>query len=215
MTFTSESAAKWALGHGAIHNHWPKGYHRVIFTPTELAAALNAAAAQAIAEPIDMVLHCPSCHVQHIDAPEFEPSDHEMLVKWPPTWTNPPHRSHLCGACGRVWRPADVPTNGVAAVKTKGKSDKIAEQALAQRGEPVAWLRTKNITGEVSGVFLTRDVELRSESLEPLYAAAPDHTALLRQACEALEVINFKPECGSFASTAVAAKIRKALGETA
>ena len=39
----------------------------------------------------------------------------------------PAHRSHLCrpedGGCGHIWRPADVPTNGVAAVKTKGKAD--------------------------------------------------------------------------------------------
>lgn len=33
------------------------------------------------------------------------------------------HRSHLCHGCGHIWRPADVPTNGVAAVKTKGKAD--------------------------------------------------------------------------------------------
>ncbi len=64
--------------------------------------------------PIDMVLHCPKCHLQHVDAPE------------PGTdWTNPPHRSHKCKRpdCGTVWRPADVPTNGVAVVKTLGKAD--------------------------------------------------------------------------------------------
>lgn len=60
--------------------------------------------------PIDMVLRCPACGTQHIDAP-----DHD--------WTNPPHRSHLCHKCGHIWRPADVPTNGVAAIKTKGRGD--------------------------------------------------------------------------------------------
>lgn len=77
--------------------------------------------------PIDMVLHCPKCGLQHIDAPDFE-DDPSMLAvgisrKAYDGWTNPPHRSHLCAGCGHVWRPADVPTNGVAAVKTKGKHD--------------------------------------------------------------------------------------------
>jgi hypothetical protein len=63
--------------------------------------------------PVDMVLHCPNCHLQHVDA----------LDDRTPDWTNPPHRSHLCHGCGHIWRPADVPTNGVKAIVTKGKSD--------------------------------------------------------------------------------------------
>ena len=77
-------------------------------------------------KPIDMVLYCPKCHEQHIDAPEpsITAGDAAMFGgDWPDRWTNPPHRSHLCHGCGHVWRPADVPTNGVAAIKTKGKND--------------------------------------------------------------------------------------------
>lgn len=59
---------------------------------------------------IDMVLFCPQCGVQHIDEPS-------------PGWDNPPHRSHLCCVCKHVWRPADVCTNGVAFVHTKGSAD--------------------------------------------------------------------------------------------
>lgn len=66
----------------------------------------------AAAEPIPMVLHCPKCGTQHVDAPEPEKG-----------WTNPPHKSHLCHACGTIWRPADVPTNGVAAIATRGSDD--------------------------------------------------------------------------------------------
>jgi len=62
--------------------------------------------------PIDMILFCPACGLQHTDEPNGD-------------WTNPPHRSHLCHGCGRIWRPADVPTNGVAAIKTKGKADSL------------------------------------------------------------------------------------------
>ncbi len=62
--------------------------------------------------PIDVMLFCPKCGRQHIDAPEPETG-----------WTNPPHKSHLCHGCGTIWRPADVPTNGVAAIATSGKAD--------------------------------------------------------------------------------------------
>ncbi|WP_208448823.1 hypothetical protein [Burkholderia cenocepacia] len=71
--------------------------------------------------PLDMLLFCPKCGAQHVDAPEMVSDDHPVL--YADAWTNPPHRSHLCHACGTIWRPADVPTNGVAAVQTRGKTD--------------------------------------------------------------------------------------------
>lgn len=84
---------------------------------------------------VDMVLFCPRCHTQHIDAPEPSMLAADAVMfggDWPDRWTNPPHRSHLCAKCGCVWRPADVATNGVAAVKTTGKADTpLAEQHAA------------------------------------------------------------------------------------
>lgn len=86
-------------------------------------------AAVPVSEPVDMILHCPSCGLQHIDAPET----HEVLtasgLAEVPDWTNPPHRSHLCHGCSHIWRPADVPTNGVAAIATKGSADSPAANA--------------------------------------------------------------------------------------
>ena len=76
-------------------------------------------AAQAAEAPIDMVLHCPACGIQHIDYREYTHGNYGRKLDW----DNPPHRSHLCRGCGHIWRPADVPTNGVAAVKTNGKAD--------------------------------------------------------------------------------------------
>ncbi|HDR9026904.1 TPA: hypothetical protein QDB14_001074 [Burkholderia vietnamiensis] len=80
--------------------------------------------------PIPMLLVCPRCGTQHIDAPEVEPG---RLISSGPnagravapkvTWENPPHRSHMCHACGIVWRPADVATVGVKSIETRGKND--------------------------------------------------------------------------------------------
>lgn len=69
-------------------------------------------AADALEAPIDMILHCPACLEQHIDAATE-------------TWPNEPHRSHLCQHCGFIWRPCDLATNGVAEIKTRGKDDMV------------------------------------------------------------------------------------------
>lgn len=67
-----------------------------------------------VSVPIDMILHCPKCQYMHVDEAEPEKG-----------WTNPPHKSHLCHECKWVWRPADVPTNGVAAIRTRGEHDSV------------------------------------------------------------------------------------------
>lgn len=74
-------------------------------------------------EPVDMILHCPKCGTQHVDAPEAQDV---RLKHYRAGWTNPPHRSHLCAECGHIWRPADVATNGVKAITTRGKDDSPA-----------------------------------------------------------------------------------------
>lgn len=105
------------FGPNALHQR-PNGTGQCDYLsmPTTPAAAQGA--------PIDMVLHCPACGMQHIDAPEEdEYEDKSGALRMKCDWTNPPHRSHLCHDCEHVWRPADVPTNGVQAVKTKGKAD--------------------------------------------------------------------------------------------
>ncbi|MCA8120485.1 hypothetical protein LGN07_17320 [Burkholderia cepacia] len=93
---------------------------RVVKLFDEIDALLAAHPGQP--EPIDMLLYCPKCGVQHID--HAEPAvEHEHGAVEFEAWDNPPHRSHLCHACGTIWRPADVPTNGVAAIQTRGKAD--------------------------------------------------------------------------------------------
>ena len=73
-------------------------------------------------KPVDMILFCPACGRQHIDGPEGEGPDGATTARLG-AWTNPPHRSHLCHYCGHIWRPADIATNGVAEIRTKGKQD--------------------------------------------------------------------------------------------
>lgn len=91
--------------------------------------------------PIDMLIFCPGCGKQHID--EAKPDVCEMCGKTESdhlrsgadsfacpsftAWLNPPHKSHRCGDCNLVFRVADVPTNGVAQIKTKGDNDSWPE----------------------------------------------------------------------------------------
>jgi hypothetical protein len=98
-------------------------------------------------EPINILLFCPVCFEQHVDAalPDVcqdcghDKGDHCSSLELtyciecasnPPkacmqfvAWLNPPHKSHRCNFCNHVWRPADVPTNGVQALETKGERD--------------------------------------------------------------------------------------------
>lgn len=68
-------------------------------------------------QPIPMVLHCPACRFQHVDAAD----EHRLTCSYNLGascdcglyWTNPPHRTHLCKACGHLWKPANVATTGV------------------------------------------------------------------------------------------------------
>lgn len=63
-------------------------------------------------DPIPMVLTCPECGRRHIDTG---------------VWATRPHRTHLCLFCGTEWRPANVPTVGVAALPPEPKDGMITE----------------------------------------------------------------------------------------
>jgi hypothetical protein len=63
--------------------------------------------ADAAAEPLPMILHCPNCHLQHVDVDG-------QTGAWA---TSRHHRKHLCkpedGGCGHVWQPSLRHTVGV------------------------------------------------------------------------------------------------------
>lgn len=133
-----EALAGAAEAVGAAANVDPSKVDRLILAIDSLSDAIMRDS------PIDMVLHCPACGEQHVDEPSPEARFlHEKGVTcsdgpdgalvWSDgvdrecPWNNRPHRSHLCQGCGHVWRPADVATNGVKAIKTKGKQDSPPE----------------------------------------------------------------------------------------
>lgn len=92
-------------------------------------------------EPIDMILFCPMCGVQHVDAPEHHDvvvgEEDRIAVDTMTGLDNPPHKSHLCHECGCIWRPADVCTNGVASILTRGERDNFKHtRMMAMIGDP-------------------------------------------------------------------------------
>jgi hypothetical protein len=107
------------LGKGNISSVAESAASRFALTASETPC-------QSDVQPIDMILFCPACGVQHIDEVRNG------------VWENPPHRSHLCYGCGHIWRHADVPTNGVAAIKTVGKADSppVSRSSEAQPVSP-------------------------------------------------------------------------------
>lgn len=86
--------------------------------------------------PINLLLFCPSCGEQHVDAARpgvcetCGAAESECVCANFKAWLNPPHKSHRCNFCNHVWRPADVPTNGVAAIESRGSRDGSAAPRL-------------------------------------------------------------------------------------
>ncbi|MBR8409787.1 hypothetical protein [Burkholderia cenocepacia] len=136
-----EIVADWIKGRGTYLDGEAYG------AAVDLAAfTISRTVAAQQPEPIDMLLFCPKCGEQHVDAPEkpyLADTGHNTSVNI--AWTNPPHRSHLCHACGTIWRPADVPTNGVAFIQTRGKADtwdgKPEPRAEVTDTDRLNWLR--------------------------------------------------------------------------
>lgn len=125
------------------------------------------------AVPVDMILYCPNCGAQHVDAPDnLVPIVHQQSgTVVDEQWTNPPHKSHLCHGCGCIWRPADAPTNGVSELKTQGKADTWKVQPGAMSGAfPVSDLRSP--ASSVGGVGSGETIPVR---FDILYAFAQAH----------------------------------------
>jgi hypothetical protein len=110
--------------------------------------------------PIPMLLYCPKCNGQHIDAAI-------------PGWTNPPHRIHTCtvqarpdeAACGHRWRPSDYYTTGVARLETSGIADGFtqpggAKATVLQPTEVIALAEKKGIKSAAGHIALNLGARL-------------------------------------------------------
>lgn len=179
----------------------PQGYRLMKLVECYAEATPSEALSPAtVAQPVDMVLHCPKCGLQHVDAPES--NDRYLALSDPPSawsmppWKNEAHRSHLCHGCGHIWRPADVPTNGVQAVKTAGKNDSPIAQPCASQGcggavaiadrvvrlvgemddrtSPEDWPEAMLVTGEELHAFILLAFETETEAA---LSTAPEQSA--------------------------------------
>lgn len=132
---------------------------KVICTPDELQALVQeyealAAEVKRLTAPVDMLLFCPKCFEQHVDKAEPDICQdcghtkdahgfksgcgtHKMDCQCDvfTAWLNPPHKSHRCTECNHVWRPADVPTNGVQKLETSGRADGSARPVAFANGK--------------------------------------------------------------------------------
>jgi len=164
---------------GGWHAWWPAGRIRKA-APTQ----------QVIERPIDMVLFCPACGTQHIDASEYERDlGKGNTSRTNDVWTNPPHRSHLCSSCGHIWRPADVPTNGVERVTTSGQADSPIITPMIASERHWQHHNDQKATIERQRRAL-RDLQRRldvAEGRKPASAVPSEH----RAGCDALE----QPAC--------------------
>jgi len=125
------------------------------------------------AKPIDMLLFCPMCGIQHVDEPDERTEG----------WTNPAHRSHLCHGCGCIWRPADVPMNGVVRIATVGKADTWGESNSAALATP-----SPDYAGmvEAGNAFLDAFDAANDEGGTILHLRAADAAAAFRTALASL-----------------------------
>lgn len=161
-------------------------------------ASWNTRAPQA---SIDMILYCPNCGEQHIDkeAPwrrtyacyHIGPTCFYCEGLNEGRWANPPHRSHLCNSCGCIWRPADVATNGVADIKTEGKTDTWVTPAEVS-AQPAAHDGLKPINATPPDrEFIGRIANL--EHMQP--AAVPSEQQLINALREMISAQKINPSC--------------------
>ena len=110
--------------------------HQVSMSPTvtaalELIAQLEARVQQ-LEAPIEMLLFCPKCGMQHVDR-AVSHLRHCKIGQLIPrkaaalpistricpecsVWLNPPHATHICQHCSLEWRPSNHLTTGVRAI---------------------------------------------------------------------------------------------------
>jgi hypothetical protein len=145
-----QEAGDWKHEHLMFANAWKRELGGKLIPKTHLIDALVLTTRdmreelEQLRKPIPMILLCPNCKTQHVDALELkcpkcnspDPKRHPAMQfegevqlcdhpwhSFDKPWDNPPHKSHFCHVCKTVWRPADVPTVGVKTINTRGDAD--------------------------------------------------------------------------------------------
>ena len=130
--------------------------------------------------PIDMLLFCPRCGMQHVDAPNEAQG-----------WTNPPHATHTCQGCGLLWRPSNVNTNGVlhiAVIEEKHRDRILASWPSSHRSASAA-LTDRELTaleGLIQVASATYNALDDSEERGEEVILTQDHSLKIGEALEAL-----------------------------
>jgi hypothetical protein len=164
------------------------GYRAVAFEVGDSLEKVNARIRELearLASPVDILLFCPNCAEQHVD--EAKPEVCETCGYKQvgcscaefTAWLNPPHKSHRCNYCNHVWRPADAPTNGVAAIQSKGQRDgDVRPRCQAQLAEANANIESLDTALENSAaegilwIEKTARAEMRADAAEARAEAA-------------------------------------------
>jgi hypothetical protein len=110
----------------------------------------------------DMILHCPNCGNQHIDAPDDQYYGGGTTAEgFEPRWDNPPHKTHCCEICNHEWRPADFPTNGVAEIHTATDATRMPPKILPLDSKRLAFFldTVEKFTEIESHVGQTREIK--------------------------------------------------------
>lgn len=159
---TCKGEGGWEQAHSSTNYSWVK--------------CADCTPQQAEAVPVDMVLYCPKCGVQHIDEPEDCPDSPGRCECRGPHWKNPPHKSHLCHGCGHIWRPSDMPTNGVKATASGKDADTAPQKAesapdVVRDAERYRWLFSSHTEAELA--------ECDQKSLQPPHTKQDETLALL------------------------------------
>lgn len=131
--------------------------------------------------PIEMLLFCPRCEEQHIDAPKGD-------------WTNPPHATHTCQHCGLNWRPSNALTTGVKLIKCS----EAKHEARADACFPSYYRSSASERGETSTDLKEYGNLAWNEAIEEAMRAAdgiidPDFDGLrvvMREKLKSLKVVD-------------------------
>jgi len=155
-----------------------------------------------LSEPVNAVLFCPNCCEQHVDEamPDVCETCGKSLSEHPAVgtanatcfvftaWLNPPHKSHRCNFCNHVWRPADVPTNGVLELKSKGERDGFVKPKYS------ATKKDFDDAVEYATASLTRDLAAEKERRASAEAELARERQFICKKCGLRQELGEKPE---------------------